>query len=84
MNILKRFQKKSEGETVTLKIEGMHCTSCALNIDGGLEDEVDGVISSHTNYAKSQTVVTFDPEKVDLQQIREKIEALGYQMSEMS
>lgn len=41
----------------------MHCTSCAMNIDGELED-TEGVKEAKTNYAKQQTEVTFDPEKI--------------------
>lgn len=48
-----------------LKIIGMHCTSCAMNIDGELED-TEGVKEAKTNYAKQQTEVTFDPEKVSV------------------
>lgn len=50
-------------QTVKLNIFGMHCTSCAFNIDGELED-TEGVKESKTNYAKQQTEVTFDPEKI--------------------
>lgn len=50
-------------QKVKLNIFGMHCTSCAMNIDGELED-IEGVKEAKTNYAKQQTAVTFDPEKV--------------------
>lgn len=50
-------------QTVKLNIFGMHCTSCAFNIDGELED-TEGVKESKTNYAKQQTEVTFDPDKI--------------------
>ncbi len=48
---------------VKLNIFGMHCTSCAMNIDGELED-TEGVKEAKTNYAKQETEVTFDPEKI--------------------
>ncbi len=51
-----------------LKIEGMHCTSCAINIDGELED-TDGIQEACTSYAKSETEVIFDPEKVSVKTI---------------
>lgn len=60
----------------------MHCTSCALNIDGALEDEVTGVISARTRYVKSEMVVEYDPEEVSESEIRMKIEQLGYQVKE--
>lgn len=58
-----------------LKIEGMHCTSCAMNIDFDLEDV--GVKAS-TNYAKQVTEVEYDEEKITLQKIIEVIKNTGY------
>lgn len=46
----------------------MHCTSCAFNIDGELED-TEGVKEAKTNYAKQQTQVAFDPEKITPEKI---------------
>ncbi len=63
-------------KTIKLKIEGMHCTSCAMNIDGELEDL--GVKEAKTNYAKSETEVTFDESKVSEENILISIEKLGY------
>lgn len=58
-----------------LKIEGMHCVSCAINIDGELED-TEGVQEANTNYAKSTTEVTFDPEKITTDKIISTIQKL--------
>ena len=52
-------------QTIKLNIFGMHCTSCAMNIDGELED-TEGVKEAKTNYAKQQTEVTYDPEKISV------------------
>ncbi len=60
-----------------LKINGMHCTSCAFNIDGELED-TDGVVSSSTNYAKQETKVEFDDNKVSEKKLIEIIKKVGY------
>lgn len=73
------FEKKLPAgtETITLSLSGMHCTSCAVNIDLALED-LPGVIDSKTNYPKSQTKISFDPEKIQIKQIVAEIEELGY------
>jgi copper chaperone CopZ len=63
--------------TVTLKLSGLHCTSCATNIDLTLED-LEGVNSADTSYAKSETKISFDPSKTSLDQIKKTIESLGY------
>lgn len=75
-SILKRTP--TIGKEIVLKISGMHCTSCALNIDGELED-IDGVIRSSTNYAKQETTVVVDVKKVKAQKLIETIKAIGYE-----
>ena len=64
-------------KTITLKIIGMHCTSCAINIDFELED-LEGVKEATTNYAKQQTVVSYDPELTDPKKIKGVIHKLDY------
>lgn len=79
-NFLKK-QPKTKGETLRLQISGMHCTSCALTIDGTLED-TPGVVKAQTSYAKSEVMVEFDPTKLDPAQIKKSINNLGYQVIE--
>ncbi len=64
---------------VVFKITGMHCTSCAMNIDGDLEDFVKGIKSAKTNYAKQECEVELEEEKVKLEQIIKQIKETGYQ-----
>lgn len=74
------FKKsKAIGETITLKLSGLHCASCSLNIDDALE-ETPGVISSSTNYASQQSVITYDPAKVQVEVLKKVIESLDYQV----
>lgn len=61
---------------IKVKIDGMHCTSCAMNIDFDLEDL--GVKSSKTNYAKQESEVEFDEEKIKTQDILDQIKKTGY------
>ncbi len=60
-----------------LKIDGMHCTSCALNIDFDLED-LKGVKSSKTSYASQITEIEFDENTLDDKTILETIKKTGY------
>lgn len=72
------FKKTSlQGQVLQLKISGMHCSSCAMNIDNAVE-EIPNVISSKTNYAKGQTEVIFQPGKIDPAPVKKAIKALGY------
>ncbi|MBI2443023.1 MAG: cation transporter [Candidatus Levybacteria bacterium] len=63
---------------IVLKITGMHCTSCAMNIDGDLEDYINGVKSAKTNYAKQECEVELE-EEVMIEQIITQIKETGYQ-----
>lgn len=64
-------------KTVTLKITGMHCTSCAINIDFELE-EIEGVNDATTSYVKQQTNISFDPQKTTLEKILHVFKTLKY------
>lgn len=79
--MLNLFKKKPDGEEVILKIEGMHCTSCAMNIDGALED-TEGVHSSNTSYAKSEVKINFDPSKVTKKKLAQVITTEGYKVAD--
>lgn len=75
------FKKKetspAQKQTVVFKLNGLHCTSCSLNIDGALED-TPGVWSATTSYAHSTTRVEFDPMIVGADQLSKVIVELGY------
>jgi len=60
-----------------LKIDGMHCSSCAMDIDMELED-LEGVKESKTSYAKQESEVEFDEAMLGLDQIIKAIEKSGY------
>lgn len=62
-----------------IKINGMHCSSCAMNIDFELED-LPGVNSARTSYARQEIDVEYDETKIKLSQIIEKIQKLGYKV----
>lgn len=66
--------------TIILKITGMHCSSCAMNIDFELED-LDGVKEAKTNYAQQKSQVTYDPNKVTIEQMAQVIKKLGYDIA---
>lgn len=61
----------------TFKIEGMHCTSCALLIDEELE-EIKGVKRAKTSYAKQTTEVECDEREVTEAAILTTIVKVGY------
>lgn len=78
-NIFKKNKKNSESSLskLEIKIDNMHCTSCAMNIDAELE-ELNGVEESSTSYRKSMSVVKYRQDVVSPEQIVDAISKLGY------
>lgn len=68
-------------EKIILKISGMHCAACVLNIENALKKET-GVKSASVNFATEKAYVEFEPEKTSPGRIKEIIEKLGYKSSE--
>jgi Cu+-exporting ATPase len=61
----------------------MTCAACANRIEKGLE-RLEGVTEANVNLATEKATVTYDADQMDLKQIEEKIEQLGYQVSKES
>ena len=64
-------------KSVTLPVTGMTCATCALNIERTL-NKVEGVKEANVNFATEQAAVSFDPEKVQLKELADKIHDAGY------
>lgn len=79
--MLNIFKNKTQNEKVSFSIEGMHCTSCAMVIDGALED-TDGVLNATTSYAKSVVSVEYDKNKVNENTLKKVIAENGYSVKE--
>lgn len=65
-----------------LKIDGMHCISCTMLVDGDLED-LKGVKSSKTNFAKAICEVEFEEKEVDIEKIVETVKGTGYKVAKI-
>ncbi len=64
----------------TLSISDMHCSSCAMGIDGDLED-MDGIVCAKTSYARGESEVEYEEGKIKLPVIISKIKESGYTAS---
>lgn len=62
-----------------LKVEGMHCASCAMLIDGDLED-LAGVKKANTSYHKGETEVEYDEQKLNVEKLAKVVENTGYRV----
>jgi copper chaperone CopZ len=59
------------------QIQGMSCVGCAMTIDDAVEN-LPGVRSASTNYARQVAEVEYDEKKVNEAQIVKAIETAGY------
>ncbi|BDZ70255.1 hypothetical protein GCM10025861_07720 [Methanobacterium petrolearium] len=66
-------KKKAE-----IKISGMHCASCALNIEKSLQD-MEGVEDAQVNFGTEKATVNYDPDKLQLQELEKKWKTLAMQ-----
>lgn len=68
---------KNETKQTTLQITGMTCAACANRIEKGL-NKLEGVSSANVNFALEKASVTYDPDRVGLDQLEGTIKKLGY------
>ena len=64
-------------ETLTLNVTGMTCGGCENAVKRAV-GKLEGVTSVAASHADQRVDVEFDPARVDLAAIRQKIEKLGY------
>lgn len=64
-------------DTLTLKLRGMSCASCANNIDQAIRS-VPGVIDCNVNFGVEQANINYDQKRTDLKTIQAAIDAAGY------
>jgi len=67
----------SEESHAVLALEGMTCASCAMRIEKGLK-KVPGVKDASVNFATEQASITYDPTLTNLDQMVQKVDAVGY------
>jgi Cu+-exporting ATPase len=78
-----RFRGEAPGESRTvLALEGMTCASCAMRIEKGLK-KVPGVKEASVNLATEQATVLYDPAQTHVEQMVQKVDAVGYKATPM-
>jgi len=68
-----------EKRRAELKISGMHCASCALNIERALRGR-DDVYEAQVNLAAGTAVVEYDPAKASLADLERTVSDAGYEV----
>jgi Cu+-exporting ATPase len=68
-----------EKKKAELKISGMHCASCALNIERALQGR-EGVYDARVNLAGETATVEYDPAKATLADLERTVGDAGYEI----
>ncbi|KAF5082545.1 Copper-exporting P-type ATPase [anaerobic digester metagenome] len=68
-----------EKRKAELKISGMHCASCALNVERALQGR-DDVYEARVNLANETAVVEYDPAKTTLADLERAVTDAGYEV----
>lgn len=64
-------------DTVTLKLRGMSCASCANSVEDAIRS-VPGVSECSVNFGAEQATVTYNAQKTDVDKIQQAISDAGY------
>ncbi|MFZ3077389.1 MAG: heavy metal translocating P-type ATPase [Candidatus Aenigmatarchaeota archaeon] len=70
-------QTNTQTKKFSCNITGMHCASCAQNIEKRLKGE-EGVASASVSYSAGRASAEFDPEKTSEQKLAGTINRMGY------
>jgi len=64
-------------ERLTLRVEGMHCGSCAERIEDTV-GELEGVVSADVDFEQTRAIVVYDPRRISPSRIIAAIEDAGF------
>ncbi len=65
----------------TIQIHGMSCAACVRRVEQGIIS-LDGVSTASVNLATEKAVVEYDPDAVNSEEIKAKVNDLGYEVIE--
>lgn len=64
----------------TFNITGMTCAACSTRIEKGL-NKMEGVEQANVNLALEKSTISYNPNKINPEELQQKIEKLGYGVS---
>ncbi len=66
-------------DEMTLRIQGMHCASCTMNVENFLI-RLDGIFDVKADLTSQSARIRYDSSKVDINEIEKVIESLGFEL----
>lgn len=67
----------AKGKTVSFHVSGMHCASCASNVQRKLK-KTQGVLEAQVNYANEQATISVDESRFSEDEAKNAVSQLGY------
>ena len=69
------------GATVTIRVEGMHCGSCASSVEKKLK-ATEGVEEVRVSFEKKEAWIKYDNKRMSVAKLREAIDSTGFKAVE--
>ena len=70
---------KLHSDEMTLKIQGMHCASCTMNVENFLI-RLDGIYDVKADLTSQSAKIRYDSSKVTIKEIEKVIDSLGFEL----
>jgi cation-transporting ATPase V len=70
-------------ERADLRVDGMHCASCAVRVERAISRQA-GVAEASVNFATHRARVAYDPAAVGMRELEAAVEKLGYHLEALS
>lgn len=77
-SLVKSLGFKLHTDEITIKINGMHCASCTMNVENFLI-RLDGVYDVKADLTSQSAKILYNKDKVNLKDIEKIIESLGFE-----
>ncbi|HZX20931.1 MAG TPA: heavy metal-associated domain-containing protein [Clostridia bacterium] len=68
-----------ETVTKTLQVKGMACAACSSKVEHNIS-KLEGVIKAVVNLTTGKLTVEYNPEKISIDEISDKVDKLGFQV----
>ena len=76
-------QTKTRPRRVDLEIQGMHCASCVAKVENSLRS-TPGVLDASVNLATGEAAVTYERDRLGLDELRAATKLAGYEAQPIS
>ncbi|MGX8694386.1 MAG: heavy metal translocating P-type ATPase [Methanobrevibacter sp.] len=77
--LVKNLGFELHSDEMTLRIQGMHCASCTMNVENFLI-RLDGIFDVKADLTSQSAKIRYDSSKVDMDEIEKVIESLGFEL----